>query len=99
QPAHTQSWNISVQKQLTANWLLSVTYLGNKSSNQWLGQNIDQALTITAGMTAPGIVSTAGMTGTSGPCTLLYGTQSVTFPICNGSATSKVNGVGNEQAR
>jgi hypothetical protein len=99
QPAHTQSWNVSVQDQLTQNWLLSVTYLGNKSNNQWLGQNIDQAITITAGMTAPGIVSTAGMIGTSGPCTLLYGTQTVTFPTCNASATTKVNNVGNEQAR
>ena len=99
QPSHTQSWNVSIQHQLTQNWLLSATYIGNKSSNQWLGQNIDQSVIITAGMTAPGIVSTAGMTGTSGPCTLLYGTQSVVFPTCNASATTKVNNVGNEQAR
>jgi len=98
-PSHTQSWNFSIQKQLSGNWLVSATYLGNKAGNQWLGQNIDQSLTISAGMTMPGIVSTAGMSGTSGPCTLLYGTQTVTFPTCNASATTKVNGVGNEQAR
>src|SRR6266567_1440097 len=74
-PSHTQSWNFSIQKQLSGNWLVSATYLGNKAGNQWLGQNIDQSLTISAGMTMPGIVSTAGMSGTSGPCTLLYGTQ------------------------
>ena len=99
QPAHTQSWNISFQDQITSNWLVSVTYLGNKSSNQWLGDNVNQSRIISAGQTAPSIVSTAGMTGTSGPCTLLYGTQPVTFPTCNASSTTSVSGIGNEAAR
>lgn len=73
QPAHTQSWNASFQYQVTANWLLSATYIGNKSSHQWLGRNLNQSLLISAGETAQGIVSTSGMSGTSGPCTLLYG--------------------------
>jgi hypothetical protein len=99
QPAHTQSWNVSFQYQVTPSWLFSAAYIGNKSSNQWLGQNVNQSLIISAGETAPGIVSTAGMTGTSGPCTLLYGTQTVTFPACNATSTTKVIGVGNEAAR
>jgi hypothetical protein len=99
QPAHTQSWNISFQDQITPNWLMTVTYLGNKPGNQWLGRNINQSLIVSAGMTAPGIVSTAGMNGTSGPCTLLYGAQTVTFPACNASSTTQVSGVGNEAAR
>ena len=99
QPAHTQSWNVSVQHQITANWLISATYIGNHSNHQWLGDNLNQSLIISAGETAPGIVSTAGMTGTSGPCTLQYGSQNVTFPTCNASSTTQVSGVGNEAAR
>jgi Carboxypeptidase regulatory-like domain len=99
QPAHTQSWNVSFQYQVTQNWLFTATYLGNKSNDQWLGEDLNQAIVVGAGMTAPGIVSTTGMTGTSGPCTLLYGTKTVAFPACNASSTTSVNGVGNEAAR
>jgi hypothetical protein len=98
-PAHTQSWNVSFQYQVTPNWLLTATYIGNKSNEQWLGQNINQSVVISADETAPGIVSTAGMNGTSGPCTLLYGAQTVTFPTCNASSTTSVSGIGNETAR
>ena len=98
-PSHTQSWNVSIQKQVTKNWLVSATYIGNKTSNIWLGKTYNQPTLITAGMTAPGIVSTAGMNGFTGPCTLLYGTQSVTFPTCNGSSSTTISGVGNQKAR
>ncbi len=98
-PSHTQSWNISVQRQLTRNWLLSATYIGNKTNNMWLGTSQNSAVVISAGQTAPGIVSTAGMTGITGPCTLLYGTQSVTFPTCNAASTGTVNGISNQKAR
>jgi hypothetical protein len=90
QPAHTQSWNVSIQDQITRNWLVTATYIGNKSNDQWLGQNINQSVFITAGMTAPGIISTAGMTGTSGPCTLRYGSDALTFNPCNGGTTVQV---------
>jgi hypothetical protein len=99
QPAHTQSWNVSFQDQISPNWLFTATYIANKSGNQWLGENINQSLVISAGETAPGIVSTAGMTGISGPCTLLYGAQTINLPTCNASSTTSVSGVGNEAAR
>jgi hypothetical protein len=99
QPAHTQSWNVSFQYQVTPNWLLSASYLGNKSDNQWLGKNLNQSLLVSAGESMPGIISTAGMVGTSGPCTLQYGTLTAAFPTCNASATTQVNGVFNEAAR
>ncbi len=98
-PSHTQSWNVSIQRQITRNWLASATYIGNKSNNMWLGVSQNPATVITAGMTAPGIVSTAAMTGITGACTLLYGTQTVTFPTCNASSTVTVSGVSNQKAR
>ncbi len=98
-PSHTQSWNVSIQDQITKNWLVSASYLGNKTNGIWLGQSQDPSTVINQGMTAPGIVSTAGMTGIAGPCTLLYGTQTVTFPTCNSASTVSVNGVSNEKAR
>ncbi len=96
-PPKTQSWNVSLQRQVTKNWLVTATYIGNRTTDIWLGQNLNQAQIISAGMTAPGIVSTSAMTGTSGPCTLLYGTRQVTFPTCNSTAT--VSGVSNRLAR
>jgi hypothetical protein len=49
EPAHVhatyvQQWNLSVQKQLASDWLLSVTYLGNKTTHQWLGQELNPAV-------------------------------------------------------
>ncbi|MDQ2949541.1 MAG: carboxypeptidase regulatory-like domain-containing protein, partial [Acidobacteriota bacterium] len=37
---YVQQWNISYQKQLGSDWLLSATYLGNKTTHLWIG--IDQ---------------------------------------------------------
>ncbi len=94
-----QQWNVALQKQFGANWLVSATYIGSKTTHAWLGANIDTSTVITAGMTAPGIVSTAGMSGTSGPCTLLYEGQNITYPTCNTLSTVSVSGVSNENAR
>jgi Carboxypeptidase regulatory-like domain len=100
-PNNVQQWNVSFQKQLGANWLVSATYLGSKTTHAWLGANIDPSEVITSGMTAPGIVSDSGVTATSGSCTLLYGgtntaLDEVTFNPCNGNGTStfsaKTNG-------
>jgi Carboxypeptidase regulatory-like domain/TonB dependent receptor-like, beta-barrel len=34
-PTYVQSWNLSYQRQIGANWLLSASYLGNKTTHQW----------------------------------------------------------------
>ncbi len=91
-PSNVQQWNLAFQKQFGANWLLSASYLGSKTSHQWLGRNMDPSVVITSGMTAPGIISDAGVTAASGACTLLYGgttlADEVTFNQCNGNGTS-----------
>jgi Carboxypeptidase regulatory-like domain len=85
QPTNVQQWNLSFQKQVTPNWMVSATYLGNKTSHLWLGDSLNYAQIVNNGST--------------GPCTLPYGGQMLTFNQCNGPSTEHVNGVSNEQAR
>jgi hypothetical protein len=105
---NSQQWNLSVQKQMGANWLVSATYLGNKTTHILLGNNWDPDVVITAGMTAPGIVANNVAAGnpTSGSCTLYYGgtatANQYTFNPCNSTSTAKgatVNGINDESAR
>ncbi|HVB40362.1 MAG TPA: hypothetical protein VNE83_05650, partial [Terriglobales bacterium] len=98
-PSRTQQWNVSLEKQFGANWLASATYIGSKSSQIWAGVNLDPSVVITAGMTAPGIISTAGMTGTAGPCTLLNGATQITYAKCNDTSRTTVDNVTNSNAR
>lgn len=36
-PTYVQTWNLSIDKQFGANWLVSATYFGNRSNHIWLG--------------------------------------------------------------
>jgi hypothetical protein len=42
-PTYTQQWNLSVQRQLGANWLASASYLGNKSTHVWTATELNPA--------------------------------------------------------
>jgi Carboxypeptidase regulatory-like domain len=66
---YLQQWNLSVQKQLGSDWLVTASYLGNKTTHQWLGHEMNPAVyipgTCTAGqygLTANGNCSTTGNT-------------------------------------
>ena len=41
---YVQQWNLALQKQVGADWLLSATYLGNKTTHQWLGHEVNPAV-------------------------------------------------------
>ena len=54
QPLHAratclQQWNFSIQKQVARDWLVSATYIGNKTTHQWLSREIDPAIYIPGG--------------------------------------------------
>jgi len=62
-PTYAAQWNVSYQRQISANWLGTVTYLGNKTTHIWAVQELDPAIYI------PGTCS-AGQYGLTkaGPC-------------------------------
>ena len=67
-PPHIHSpevaqWNLSLQHQFASDWVLSVTYIGNKTSHLWIGNEINPAVYI------PGVC--AGK-----PCSSTSNTQS-----------------------
>jgi hypothetical protein len=43
-PTYLQQWNLSWQRQLSANWLLTANYLGNKTTHHWIGTEINPAV-------------------------------------------------------
>jgi hypothetical protein len=45
-PPNTQQWNLSVQRQVGGDLLLTASYLGNKSTHRWLGIPLDPAVYI-----------------------------------------------------
>src|SRR5262249_44801211 len=68
---YLQQWNLSLQKQLGADWLVSASYLGNKTTHQWLGHELNPAVYI-PGTCAAGQYGLAG----SGPCSTTGNTNS-----------------------
>ena len=65
---YVSNWNISYQRQLGANWLASVSYLGNKTTHLWgTGGEVNPAVYVPGncvagqyGLTAAGACSTTG---------------------------------------
>ena len=45
-PTYMLQWNISYQRQFSPNWLASVSYLGNKTTHVWVGEDINPAIYI-----------------------------------------------------
>ena len=43
---YLQQWNVAVQKQFSTDWLVTASYLGNKTTHQWLGHEMNPALYI-----------------------------------------------------
>lgn len=46
QPTYTAQWNVSYQRQFGHEWLASISYLGNKTSHVWVGEDINPAVYI-----------------------------------------------------
>jgi hypothetical protein len=96
-PTYTQEWDLSIQKQITANWMVSATYLGSMTTHMWLGVILNPSVILGPSNGFPGV------NGTSGGCTLSYRGQSYTYSQCNGPSSESVTvggvTVNNESAR
>ncbi len=77
---YMQQWNIALQKQINANWLVSATYLGNKTTHQWLGYQVNPSVYVPGGpCTLQGV--------TYNPCSSVSSTEARrTFALFNPSA-------------
>jgi hypothetical protein len=42
-PTYMAQWNLSYQRQITANWMASASYLGNKTTHVWAAEDINPA--------------------------------------------------------
>ena len=45
-PTNLQQWNIAYQRQMSANWGITLSYVGNKTSHLWLTREVDPAVYI-----------------------------------------------------
>jgi hypothetical protein len=45
-PTYMAQWSLSYQRQIGTNWMASATYLGNKTTNVWVGEDINPAVYI-----------------------------------------------------
>ena len=66
-PTYVEQWNLSLQRQISPNWLVSASYVGNDAVHLWSSRALDPAVyfpgTCAAGvygLTAPGPCSTTG---------------------------------------
>lgn len=46
QPMRVTQWNLSYQRQFAGSWMASVAYLGNRTSNIWIGRELNPAVFI-----------------------------------------------------
>ncbi len=46
QPPNVGQWNASIQHRISENWIFSISYLGNKTSHLWIGNEINPAVYI-----------------------------------------------------
>ena len=81
-PTYVDQWNLTLQRQLGTNWLVSASYIGSDAVHLWDSQALDPAPFIPGncaagqyGLTAPGPCSTAGNVAARRVLTLLNPSQ------------------------
>ena len=84
---YTQQWNLSVQRQFSSDWSVTLAYVGNKTTHQWIENENNPAIYI------PGTCS-AGQYGltAAGPCSTTANTEQRRLLILNNNANGKYYG-------
>jgi hypothetical protein len=65
-PTYLQQWNLSIQRQIGANWMVAANYIGNETTHLWSADQINPAVYIPGNCTA----GQYGLTA-AGPCSSL----------------------------
>jgi len=81
-PTYVETWNLTIQRQLGKNWLLSASYIGDDAVHLWDSTQVDPAVYIPGncaagqyGLAAPGPCSTTGNVASRRALTLANPTQ------------------------
>ena len=79
---YVEQWNVTLQRQFGANWLVSASYIGSDAVHLWASRSLDPAAYIPGnctagqyGLTAPGACSTTGNVAARRVLTLANPTQ------------------------
>jgi hypothetical protein len=94
-PSYYQEWNLSVQQQLGANWLVTATYMGNEGVHLWTNYQADPAKYI-PGTCGTANCSTTGNTNSRRIFALLnpsYATAFSAMTTVGDGGTSSYNGM------
>ena len=61
-PTTSQQWDLAVQKQFGTDWVVSATYLGNRTTHLWLGRDTNSAVYIPGNCTSGGVTAACSTT-------------------------------------
>ena len=93
-PSYYQEWNLSLQQQIGANWLVTINYMGNEGVHLWANYQADPAVYI-PGQCGSTKCSTTGNTNSRRIFALLnpaYSTAFSSMTTIGDGATSSYNG-------
>jgi len=68
-PMYVQNWNLSIEKQFGANWMVSATYLGSKTTHIWAAYEANPGLMVNTVATPPVSAGGSGCTAGAAPST------------------------------
>jgi hypothetical protein len=93
-PTYYEQWNLSVQQQLSPNWMVTVSYLGNQSVHAWINYQSNPAVYI-SGKCGTADCSTTGNTNSRRILNRLnpnYSSAFASMVSIHDGATSSYNG-------
>ncbi len=86
---YLEQWNLSIQKQIGSNWLISASYLGNNTIHMWAPLSLDPSVYIPGSCAA----GQYGLTA-AGPCSSLTNTNArKVLTLINPSQGALINNV------
>ena len=102
-PTYVEQWNVTYQRQLPANWLVSVSYLGNHTTHLWIAEERNPAFYIPGNCTILGVTyspcssTSSGAAANTNQRRLLYanpgGSSYASIDTADDGATARYQGL------